>query len=70
MGVSERVVSLAYLVFRTIGFGTLSVFGRVAAMAGPQLVYLVNYMLPSHLNKNFELMWAIVFFSNTTINEI
>ena len=31
-----------FVMFRTIGFGSLSVMARVGAMVGPQLVYLVN----------------------------
>ena len=33
---------MKYLYFRTVSFGTLSVVGRVGAMIGPQLVYLVS----------------------------
>ena len=34
--------SVCVLSLRTMGFGFLSVFGRIAAMVGPQLVYAVG----------------------------
>ncbi|XP_052816361.1 organic cation/carnitine transporter 2-like [Mya arenaria] len=41
--VQTMTIEMYPTVIRTIGFGTLSVCGRVAGMAGPQLVYLDSY---------------------------
>ncbi|XP_052818707.1 organic cation/carnitine transporter 2-like isoform X2 [Mya arenaria] len=38
--IQTMTIEIYPTVIRTIGFGTLSVFGRIAAMVGPQLVYL------------------------------
>lgn len=37
-----KSTAIAYFPCRSVGFGFLSTFGRVAAMIGPQLVYAVS----------------------------